>query len=136
MGSALGLRLLLDTHVWLWVALEPERLKDQAKTVLSNADNELWLSPVSVWEAMLLSERGRIDLGDEPTRWIEETLRAIPARDAPLSRAVAMASRRVPLRHEDPADRFLAATAIVHDLRLVTADERLLSCGAVPTLQG
>lgn len=126
MGSPARLRLLLDTHVWLWSRLEPERLGPRLASEIQDPDNELWLSPISVWETMLLIERGRIELAGDPAAWIRGALRTFPVRDAPLTREVALLSRSVELPHEDPVDRFIAASAIVHELTLATADERLL----------
>lgn len=122
------MNLLLDTHVWLWSHVEPERLGKRAASALRSPANELWLSPISVWEFLLLAERGRVRLqpGLEPPDWIDAALARVPMRDAALTREVAARSRAVRLEHEDPADRFLAATAEVHELTLVTADERLL----------
>jgi PIN domain nuclease of toxin-antitoxin system len=76
----------------------------------------------------LLVERGRVkvQVGLTPTAWIDAALSAVPMKDAPLTREVALRSRSVQVEHEDPADRFLAATADVYELTLVTADERLL----------
>lgn len=125
MGEHSGVRLLLDTHIWLWALLEPDRLDTSTGRRLERADSELWLSPISVWEAMLLAERGRLELDRAPAPWFDAALRQVPLRDAPLTREVAVASRSVGLEHDDPADRFLAATAQVYDLVLVTADERL-----------
>lgn len=120
------MKLLLDTHIWLWALLEPERLTPAVRTALESADNELWLSPISVWEALVLAERGRLAPSTPATEWIEQMVRAIPRREAPLTHDIAVASRRLSLSHQDPADRFLAATATVLGLTLVTADERLL----------
>jgi PIN domain nuclease of toxin-antitoxin system len=125
--------LLLDTHVWLWSLLEPARLGRNARRRLEAA-TALWLSPISVWEAILLAERGRIELDRPAPAWIDEALRVAPMRDAPLTREVAVASRSVGVNHDDPADRFLAATASVHDLTLVTADRRLLGAKGFRTL--
>lgn len=122
------MRLLLDTHIWLWSHAEPERLARRVAAALADDGNELWLSPISVWEFLLLAERGRVRLreGQEPLDWVEAALARAPMHDAPLSRAVAIRSRSVRLGHDDPADRFLAATADVYELTLVTADDRLL----------
>ena len=60
--------------------------------------------------------------------WVREMMRASPRREAPLTHEIAVASRELSLAHQDPADRFLAATARVLGLTLVTADERLLAC--------
>lgn len=119
------MRLLLDTHIWLWGLLEPDRLGRRVADELESPDNELWLSAVSVWEALLLAERGRLELDAPPADWIELQLSRVPLRDAPVTREVAARSRALALPHEDPADRFIAATAAVHSLTLVTADDRL-----------
>jgi len=119
-------KLLLDTHIWLWGLLEPERLAPTVRAALQSPDNELWLSPISVWEALLLVERGRLSVTVAPADWVEQMVRAIPRREAPLTHDIALMSRRLSLAHQDPADRFLAATAQVLGLTLVTSDERLL----------
>ena len=119
------MRVLLDTHIWLWALLEPERLDTPTARRLDRADSELWLSPISVWEAHLLAERGRLELDRPPAMWLDDALRRVPLRDAPVTREIAIRSREVGLDHDDPADRFLAATAAVYDLVLLTADDRL-----------
>jgi PIN domain nuclease of toxin-antitoxin system len=129
-------RLLLDTHVWAWSLLEPERLGPQARAVLAEPENELWLSPISAWELALLIERGRLEVDRPAAEWVEEALSRIPLREAVLSHAVALRSRTVSLPHQDPADRLLAATALVYELTLVTADRRLIdgaACAVLPT---
>ena len=128
------MRLLLDTHIWIWSLLAPERLGTRVSRALRDPRHELWLSPISVWEAMLLAERGRVTVAEAPAAWVERVLRALPAREAPLTHEVAIRSRLVNLPHPDPADRFLAATALVHDLTLVTADARLLHLKGIRTL--
>jgi PIN domain nuclease of toxin-antitoxin system len=123
--------LLLDTHIWLWSLLDPARLGSRVREALEAHEHELWLSPISVWETLVLAERGRLALAPEPETWVRTSLARSPVIEAPLTIEVAIESRRVNLSHEDPADRFLAATARVYDLTLVTADARLL---AVPDL--
>jgi PIN domain nuclease of toxin-antitoxin system len=120
------MRLLLDTHIWLWALLEPERLSPVVRAALASPDSELWLSPISVWEAHLLAERGRVELDITPDEWVARMVDALPRREAVLTHEIAVASRRVALSHADPADRFLAATAQVMGLTLVTADARLV----------
>ena len=120
------MKLLLDTHVWLWSHAAPERLSKRTRARLSAAAADLWLSPVSIWELFLLCERGRVRLSPSPRSWIDQALAKAPLRDARLTWAVALLSRSIELEHQDPADRFLAATAAVLDLTLVTADESLL----------
>lgn len=128
------MRLLLDTHVWLWSLVDAGRLSRRVRGALARSGSELWLSPISLWELLVLAERGRVRLDDEPRRWVREALGRSPVREAALGHEVALRSRDVALSHPDPADRFLVATALVYELTLVTADERLLDARACPTL--
>jgi PIN domain nuclease of toxin-antitoxin system len=128
------LKLLLDTHIWLWSLLEPARLSKRVRAALRRTANELWLSPISVWELLVLAERGRLKLDDEPRKWIAEALTHTPAQEAALTFEVAVRSREIMPAHPDPADRFLVATASVYDLTLVTADESLIKLKPCPIL--
>jgi len=128
------LKLLLDTHIWIWSLIEPARLTERVRTSLESGDNELWLSPVSTWETLMLVERGRISVEGEPQALVSRMLKAGPFREAPLTHAVAQESRRLDLEHSDPADRFIAATAMVYDLTLVTQDARLVDGPGYETL--
>ena len=120
------MKLLLDTHIWLWGLLDPERIAPAVRAALQAPENELWLSPISVWEAVILAERGRLAVSGSVTDWVERMVQALPRREAALTHQIAVASRRLILSHQDPADRFIAATAHVLGLTLVTSDERLL----------
>ncbi len=120
------MRLLLDTHIWLWSRLAPGRLGKRLTRILEEARHEFWLSPLSLWEAQLLSEKGRISLAPTPQEWITAALEKLPMKEAPLTFVVAQAKGEVRLSHGDPIDQMLAATARAYDLTLVTADKRLL----------
>lgn len=120
------MKLLLDTHVLLWSLLEPGRLTTGVATALEDPANELWLSPVTTWEVLILAEKGRITLEPDPFHWIRTVYTTVPFKLAPLNHEVAVESRLIDLPHQDLVDRFLAATARVYGLTLVTADERLL----------
>ena len=120
------MKLLLDTHIFLWSLLSPTKLRKQVAAELENPSNELWLSPITAWELIILVEKGRVILDSDPATWIRKVLIEIPFQEAPLNYEVAIQSRLIDLPHQDPVDRFLAATAKVYDLMLVTADERLL----------
>ncbi len=120
------MKLLLDTHIWLWSHVAPEKLGRRVATALLGSGTELWLSPISIWEFLLLTEKRRIVVAGDPRRWVEEALARVPMREAALNREVALQSRAVRVPQQDPADRFLAATAQVYDLALVTDDHGLL----------
>jgi PIN domain nuclease of toxin-antitoxin system len=126
------LKLLLDTHIWLWGLQDPTRLGNRILHELRNPANELWLSPISTWEALTLNAKGRIQLPTDLSRWLREA--TVRFREAPLTHEIALSAGLLPLPHHDPADRFLAATAQVLGLTLVTADANLLGLGDISTL--
>lgn len=127
------MKLLLDTHVWLWALHDPSRLSHRVRDALRNPANELWLSPVSTWEALLLNAKGQIRLPANLSEWL--TAATAPLREAPLTHEIVLLAQQLPLPQRDPADRFLAATAQVLDLTLVTADDNLLRLGTIRTMK-
>ena len=124
------MRLLLDTHIWAWSLLDPDKLGKRVLAALRSHESDLWLSPISTWEMLMLIERGRIEVDGDPKKWVADALSTVPFNEAPITHEVAIESRKLRLKDSDPADRFLAATAIVYDLILVTADRRLLRSSA------
>lgn len=126
------MRLLLDTHIWIWSLSGVGRLSRSVHQQISNADNELWLSPLSLWEAILLQRKDKIELPSKSSEWLAQA--AATLNEAPLTFEIVAAAHLLPFDHRDPVDRFLAATAGVLGLTLVTADRRLLGLGAIATL--
>ena len=126
------MKLLLDTHIWIWSLAEPKQLSRRVQQELEDQNNELWLSPVSTWEVLLLHAKGRIQLHGDARDWV--TKATANMREAPLTHEIVAVAQELPLPHQDPADRFLAATAEVLGLTLVTADHRLLGLGTITTL--
>ncbi len=124
---------LLDTHVWFWYLTGSERLPGSLARAIDAAPGEVWLSPISVWELGMLDQRGRIRLEGGLRKWSEEAQRRFPLHEAGLSREVAIVSLDLGLPHRDPADRFLAATALVHGLTLMTVDDRLTGAAWLQT---
>lgn len=129
------MKLLLDTHIWLWSLLEPERLSPAVRAALVDPANERWLSPLSVWETLLLIERERLEVDRPGADWVREALERAPVTEVPLTHEVAFASRTLKTRHRDPVDRFLAASAQVFELTLVTADATLAAIKGVPVMR-
>lgn len=128
------MRLLLDTHVWLWSLIEPSRLNRRAATAIEESANELWLSPVSVGEALLLCEKGRLESDTDAWGKISSSLEGGRFVEAALTFGVVQEAAGVRLPYRDPADRYLVATARFYDLTLVTADERLLEVPGLKAL--
>ena len=129
------MNLLLDTHIWVWNHLEPWKISSEVNRMLAASENELWLSPVSVWELIVLLEKKRLELDRDLHEWVERSKRELMLREAPLSWEVADELRFTILKQRDPADRFLVATAKVYDLTLVTADEHLVNVPGLNVLQ-
>jgi PIN domain nuclease of toxin-antitoxin system len=127
-------KLLLDTHVWLWSLSAPDRLGRKVRKRLEQGTSGIWLSPISVWELLLLAERGRVRLDASPRAWVAEALERAPLEEAVLNHEVVLRSRDVSLPHQDPADRLLVATALTYELTLVTADEALIGAKPCPIL--
>jgi PIN domain nuclease of toxin-antitoxin system len=134
LGRAEAVRLLLDTHIWLWSLLEPQRLSRKVIKELERETNELWLSPISIWEFLILCEKKRVLLKEDPALWALRMLQTTPMKEAPLTHEIAIAASGLALPQRDPADRFLLATAKILDLTFITSDEKLIACKAVPIL--
>lgn len=128
------MKLLLDTHIWLWYLQGSDRLSDNLQEIMASPDTELWLSPISVWETIVLAEKGRIELNSEPIVWVKRYLRSLDLKEARLTYEIAMRSRQLELSHQDPADRFLVATALELNLTLATVDSRLLGLSWLETI--
>jgi PIN domain nuclease of toxin-antitoxin system len=128
------MRLLLDTHIWLWAYLEPHRLSSEVHRAFTDPGNVRFLSPASVWEFIVLLEKKRITLRQDFGDWLEQSKATLELEEAPLDWKIVRETRFVMLGHKDPADRFLAATAIAYDLTLVTADQRLLQVAGLKTI--
>jgi PIN domain nuclease of toxin-antitoxin system len=128
------LKLLLDTHVWLWSVERADRLPQPVRREIGSQRNEIYLSPVSIWEAYSVVQRGRIRLDTSFSEWLTHVLSQAPLREAPFNFAVAREITRIRLPHGDPGDVFLVATASVFDLTLVTADEQLLGLKWLKTM--
>ncbi len=128
------MKLLLDTHIWLWSTLEPERLSRRVDKALADPANELWLSPISVGELIVLLRKGRLTLLNDVAAWVAKTIQDLQLTEAPFTVEVALAIASINFPHGDPADHFLTATAKVFDLTLVTADEHLINLPGIHVL--
>ena len=128
------MKLLLDTHILLWYALGDPQLSENLQSTIASDTTEIWLSPISTWEVLLLAEKGRISLQLDAVAWIDQSLKSLAIREAPLNHQIAILSRQIALPHQDPADRFIAATALHYQLQLATVDARLTDVDWLQTL--
>jgi PIN domain nuclease of toxin-antitoxin system len=127
-------KLLLDTHIWLWSVLEPQRISRRVESALADSANELWLSPISVGELIVLLRKGRLSLPQDLSAWIAQTMADLELSEAPLTIEVALAVSSLNFPHGDAADHFLAATAKALDMTLVTADAHLIGLSGIRVL--
>jgi PIN domain nuclease of toxin-antitoxin system len=128
--------ILADTHVVLWLALEPEQLSANALKALKEARERmggLAIADISLWEIAIAVKRGKVDLESDLSgflRSVEETYRVIPVT-AEIAERGTQFSRAYP---RDPADKLIGATALVHGLQLVTKDDLIRASGEVPVV--
>jgi PIN domain nuclease of toxin-antitoxin system len=127
-------KLLLDTHIWLWGALDSHRLTHRVEKALADPANELWLSSVSVWELTQLCRKGRFRGPEEMSLWVGKTMQQLRLTESPITIEVALAIPSISFSHGDPADHFLVASAKVFDFTLVTADEQLMHLPGIHVL--
>jgi PIN domain nuclease of toxin-antitoxin system len=118
------LKLLLDTHVFLWLQSEPERLREHLN-LLADPRTMLVLSAASSWEIALKHSLGKLRLPEPPARYVPQRMRAIGAQPLAVEHAHALALAELPPLHRDPFDRILVAQARLLDLTIATADPQI-----------
>jgi PIN domain nuclease of toxin-antitoxin system len=118
------MRFLPDTHFWLRMFREPHRLSSLVHQAVTEPTDDCYLSPISIWEVMILLGE-RISFHEDFALWLARTIARLGLTEAHLTWQVVHEMRHLLPNHKDPADRFLAATAIAFDLILVTADQKL-----------
>lgn len=128
------MKFLLDTHIWIWALYNPSKLSRTVLREIKKSNNELYLSPVSIWEVRQLEKRKRLQLRRGFSEWLNDVLKLVPLREAPFTFAVAAEAAHISLPQADLGDVFLAATASVFDLTLITSDSQLLACSWLKTL--
>jgi PIN domain nuclease of toxin-antitoxin system len=118
-------RLLLDTHVWLWWMLGSTRFSDEARDVMFDPDTTLYLSTASAWEIAIKYSIGKLPLPAPPASYIASRAEGGDFRVVDVRLEHALAVAELPRHHDDPFDRLLLAQCMVEGFRLVTADRRL-----------
>jgi PIN domain nuclease of toxin-antitoxin system len=118
---------LIDTHVWIWTQENPERIGPKTKRAIADSKNALYVSAISTMEIARLVSVGRLKLSGPLTTWVSDTVQSLMCGTIEISHEIAASAYALPGNfHRDPADRLLIATARIHELILLTADERIL----------
>lgn len=119
--------LLLDTHVWFWMAQSPEKLGRRCRALLESGTSEIFVATIATLELGQLAAAGRIEFRGTVESWVRRSVAGMALQTVELSHPIAALAYALPGDfHKDPADRILVATAIHHGHTLVTADERIL----------
>ena len=126
------MRLLLDTHVVLWAAADPERL-GPSLSLVAEAEQRL-VSAASTWELAIKANLGKIELGMDVRSWVARALRALRAESLVITGDHAAAVEHLPPLHRDPFDRMLVAQATFEGVVLLTSDDVLTGYGDVVRL--
>jgi PIN domain nuclease of toxin-antitoxin system len=127
------MRLLLDTHAFVWLASDQSKLPEAAKEAIASSD-AVYLSSATPWEIGLLVKRGRLELPLHTSEYVSSAMEQHITDEIPIDRHLAIRATELPEIHNDPFDRVLVATAIGHDLVLVTRDEVIPTYPEVRTL--
>jgi PIN domain nuclease of toxin-antitoxin system len=114
-------KLLLDTHILLWAAGQPEKLSETARTLLTTPGNVLFFSAASIWEVVIKLRLGREGFKVDPYR-LRKMLVAHGYAELPVTAEHALRVESLPLLHKDPFDRLLIAQALAEGLLLLSGD--------------
>ncbi|WP_434046796.1 MULTISPECIES: type II toxin-antitoxin system VapC family toxin [Sorangium] len=116
------MKLLLDTHCWLWLAAEPERMRRDVVEMLVAAGNDVYVSAATAWEIVIKHALGKLILPISPAEYIPTRMAALGHLSLPIEQRHALQVAGLPPHHKDPFDRILVAQAQVEGTDLVTAD--------------
>lgn len=117
------MKVLIDTHVFLWFYLEPQRIKKRARDFLQDTlNNEIFVSFVTAWEISLKYGIGKLRIPDVPEIWVVDRIRRAGFLQLPIAIQHALRTHNLPPIHKDPFDRLLISQANVENLTIITAD--------------
>lgn len=119
------MKLLLDTHAFIWLDSNPSRLSERVRALLQDPNNTLLLSVVSIWEIQIKNQLGKLQLRIPLAELVESQRQANMIEILPISLTHVLALDRLPLHHKDPFDRLLIAQANLESATLVSQDEML-----------
>jgi PIN domain nuclease of toxin-antitoxin system len=118
---------LFDTNAWLRVCERPEELTAPVRDLIARSREPFLISAISIWEVCLKVRKGKLTLSTSIDDWLRITLRPSFVQVIPLDAEIARAATELPgAFHEDPADRFIVATALRSKLTIITSDQKIL----------
>ncbi len=124
------MRFLLDTCTFLWLTANPERLPARIISAIEKSENDLVLSVASAWEISIKYRLRRLDLPDQPNRYIPQRLSEYRIRSLAIGLTHVIEAAAMPLHHNDPFDRLLIGQAVIENLTIITPDAAFLPYAA------
>lgn len=119
------MRLLLDTHVLLWFASDPGKLRAEARAIIEDGSNDVFVSVVSAWEIAIKQSLGKLDLPETAEAWVPKVLKASGLEVLAVDLRSSLRTRELPWHHRDPFDRLLVAQSLEHGFTLCSRDTHL-----------
>jgi PIN domain nuclease of toxin-antitoxin system len=120
-------RYLVDTHVWLWMQAEPDRLREETRAIVEDARHDLLFSAASAWEIAIKHRLGKLSLPEPPAAYVPDRIRRSGTTPLPVDHAHVLRTAELPDHHRDPFDRVLIAQAQLLGLTIITADGQFSS---------
>jgi PIN domain nuclease of toxin-antitoxin system len=121
------MKILLDTHIFLWFITNNKRLSDKCYDAISNRDNEIYLSVISVWEAMIKYQLGKLPLPESPDIYLPKQREKHFISSLSIDENTITQLAKLPLLHNDPFDRLLLCQALQYNLIIMTEDQAIIS---------
>lgn len=125
------MKIILDTHIFLWFITNNKRLADQYYDTISNQDNEIYLSVVSVWEATIKYQLGKLPLPASPEIYLPQQREKHLISSLSITETTITQLAKLPPLHNDPFDRLLLCQSLEHDFIIMTEDKAILSYSMV-----
>jgi PIN domain nuclease of toxin-antitoxin system len=119
------MRILLDTHIWLWMNQAPEKLSVQVRDLIQDNENDLYLSVAAIWEIAIKHRLGKLTLPLEPSLYVPGRMHDNGVKALDIAMNHVLASATLPNHHQDPFDRLMIAQAILENLTFITVDEKI-----------
>lgn len=116
------MRLLLDTHAFIWAAAEPDKLSSAARGAIADRANDVFVSAAAAWEITIEAAIGKISLPADPAVWFPARVASLGFQMLDITAGHALAIAALPGLHQDPFDRMMIAQAQLEGLTFVTRD--------------
>ena len=128
------MKILVDTHIFLWLVDDSKRLSDRNRQIIHNLDNEIFLSVVSIWECVIKYQVGKLNFSSSPEIYLpiqrrKHFIKTLTVDENSIARLI-----NLPLLHRDPFDRLIMAQALQNDLIVMTEDKAILAYSGIKLL--